>query len=164
MSDQRIIDLRSDTLTVPSDGMRAAMAAAEVGDDVYGEDPTVNRLQEMAAEITGKEAALFITSGTMGNLLAVMTHCRRGDEAICGSEAHVLHYEGGGAAQWIGSAGRNVPRASIWMCAPARWTSRPSSAIAGASGATSLPPTSCPACWVAGAARRRGLSRRLLMP
>jgi threonine aldolase len=95
---QRVIDLRSDTVTVPSDGMRAAMAAAPVGDDVYGEDPTINRLQEMAASITGKEAALFVTSGTMGNLLAMMTHCARGDEAICGSEAHVLHYEGGGAA------------------------------------------------------------------
>lgn len=98
MTERHIIDLRSDTVTVPSEGMRAAMAAAPVGDDVYGEDPTVNRLQQMAAEITGKEASLFVTSGTMGNLVAIMGHCQRGDEAICGSEAHILHYEGASPA------------------------------------------------------------------
>jgi threonine aldolase len=109
MSEGRIIDLRSDTLTLPSDGMRAAMAAAPVGDDVYGEDPSVNRLQELATALTGKEAALFVASGTMGNLLAIMTHCARGDEAICGSEAHVLHYEGGGAAHVASVQLRPVP-------------------------------------------------------
>ena len=78
------IDLRSDTVTQPTEKMRQAMANAEVGDDVYGEDPTVNRLQEMAAERLGKEAGLFVASGTMGNLIAVLTHCGRGDEAING--------------------------------------------------------------------------------
>ncbi|HXK33275.1 MAG TPA: low-specificity L-threonine aldolase [Dehalococcoidia bacterium] len=94
----RIIDLRSDTVTVPSDAMRRAIAEAEVGDDVFGEDPTVRRLEQMAAERTGKEAAVFVASGTMSNLVAVLTHTRHGDEAICGSEAHVLHYEVSGAA------------------------------------------------------------------
>lgn len=98
MSDARIIDLRSDTVTVPSDGMRRAIAGAEVGDDVFGEDPTVRRLEAMAAERTGKEAAVFVASGTMSNLVAVLTHTRHGDEAICGSEAHILHYEVAGAA------------------------------------------------------------------
>ncbi len=96
MSD-RILDLRSDTVTVPSAEMRRAMYEAEVGDDVFGEDPTVRRLEEMAAEVTGKEAALFVSSGSMGNLIALLSHCQRADEAICGSEAHVLHYEVGGA-------------------------------------------------------------------
>ena len=96
MSD-RMIDLRSDTVTVPSAEMRRAMYEAEVGDDVFGEDPTIHRLEEMAAEVTGKEAAVFVPSGSMGNLIAVLSHCQRGDEAICGSEAHVLQYEVGGA-------------------------------------------------------------------
>jgi threonine aldolase len=93
----RIIDLRSDTVTVPSPEMRRAMYEAEVGDDVFGEDPTVRRLEEMAAERTGKEAAVFVPSGSMGNLVAVLTHTQRGDEAICGAEAHVLQYEAGSA-------------------------------------------------------------------
>jgi len=90
------IDLRSDTVTKPTPEMRDAMANAVVGDDVYGDDPTVNRLQEMAAEITGHEAGLFVASGTMGNLSAVLAHCQRGDEVILGKEAHTFRYEAGG--------------------------------------------------------------------
>ena len=92
------IDLRSDTVTRPSDKMRQAIIAAPVGDDVYKEDPTVNRLEEKAAEITGKEASLFCASGTQSNLLALMAHCRRGDEYIVGQTAHTYRYEAGGAA------------------------------------------------------------------
>ncbi len=94
----KLIDLRSDTVTLPTAAMRAAMAAAEVGDDVFGEDPTVNRLQAMAAERLGKEAALFAPSGTQTNLLALMAHCQRGDEYIVGQQAHTYKFEGGGAA------------------------------------------------------------------
>jgi len=92
------IDLRSDTVTLPTLSMRRAMAEAELGDDVYGEDPTVNRLEALAAEKLGKEAALFVTSGTQGNLVAVMSHCQRGDEYIVGQMGHTYHYEAGGAA------------------------------------------------------------------
>jgi threonine aldolase len=92
------IDLRSDTVTKPTPEMREAMAKAEVGDDVYGDDPTVNRLQEMAAEMTGHEAALFVASGTMGNLSAVLAHCQRGDEVILGKDAHTFRYEAGGVS------------------------------------------------------------------
>jgi threonine aldolase len=93
-----MIDLRSDTVTKPTNAMRAAMAAAEVGDDVYGEDPTVNRLEHLGATISGKEAAIFCASGTQGNLLALLCHCQRGDEYIVGQQAHTYLYEGGGAA------------------------------------------------------------------
>lgn len=93
-----MIDLRSDTVTRPSEQMRRAMANAEVGDDVYGEDPTVNQLEAMTAELLGKEAALFVCSGTQGNLLGVMSHCERGDEYLVGQQAHTYRYEGGGAA------------------------------------------------------------------
>jgi threonine aldolase len=89
----KIIDLRSDTVTKPTQQMRQAMMDAEVGDDVYGEDPTVNRLEKVAAEIIGKDAALFVPTGSMGNQLAIMTHCERGVEAICDADAHVFHYE-----------------------------------------------------------------------
>jgi threonine aldolase len=92
------IDLRSDTVTRPSPGMRAAMAAAEVGDDVYGDDPTVNYLQAMVAERFGFESALFFASGTQSNLAALMAHCGRGDEFLVGQEAHTYSYEQGGAA------------------------------------------------------------------
>lgn len=92
------IDLRSDTVTQPSEAMRAAMAAAPVGDDVYGDDPTVNRLQDFAADLFGFEAGLFAPSGTQTNLIALMTHCGRGDEYLVGQEAHTYKYEGGGAA------------------------------------------------------------------
>jgi len=94
----KIIDLRSDTVTLPSPEMRQAMANAELGDDVFGEDPTVNRLQEMAAEMLGKEAALLVTSGTQGNLAAMLTHCRRGDEVILGELSHSVIFEVGGAS------------------------------------------------------------------
>lgn len=94
----KVIDLRSDTVTLPSPAMRQAMAAAEVGDDVYGEDPTVNRLEALAAEMLGKEAALYVTSGTQSNLLGIMSHCQRGDEYIVGQTAHTYRYEAGGAA------------------------------------------------------------------
>jgi len=90
------IDLRSDTVTKPTPAMREAMAKAEVGDDVFGDDPTVNRLQAMAAAMLGKEAGLFVASGTMGNLLALLTHCQRGDEVIVGHQAHIYLNEAGG--------------------------------------------------------------------
>jgi threonine aldolase len=93
-----IIDLRSDTVTRPTPAMREAMASAEVGDDVYGEDPTVNRLEALAAEMLGQEAALFVASGTQGNLLALLSHCQRGDEYIAGQTAHCYRTEGGGGA------------------------------------------------------------------
>lgn len=93
-----MIDLRSDTVTKPSDAMRRAMAAAEVGDDVYGEDPTVNRLQERSAKIFGKEAALFVPSGTMGNQIAVKVHTRPGDEVIIEERGHIFNYEVGAAS------------------------------------------------------------------
>jgi threonine aldolase len=93
-----IIDLRSDTVTRPTPAMRKAMAEAEVGDDVYGDDPTVNRLQQIAAELLGTEAALFLPSGTQSNLCALLAHCERGDEYIVGQLAHTYKYEGGGAA------------------------------------------------------------------
>jgi threonine aldolase len=93
-----MIDLRSDTVTLPSPAMREAMYRAELGDDVMGEDPTVNRLEELAAAMTGKEAALLGVSGTMGNLLALLAHCRRGDEAILGDNSHIYNYEVGGAS------------------------------------------------------------------
>jgi threonine aldolase len=92
------IDLRSDTVTLPTEAMREAMAAAPLGDDVYGEDPSVNRLQEMAAEITGKEAALLVSSGTQGNLVSLLSHCQRGDEVIMEAQAHTYWYEQGGLA------------------------------------------------------------------
>lgn len=94
----KLIDLRSDTVTKPSPAMRAAIAEAEVGDDVFGDDPTVNRLEELGAELLGTEAALFASSGTQTNLLALLTHCQRGDEYIVGQKAHTYLYEGGGAA------------------------------------------------------------------
>ena len=90
------IDLRSDTVTKPTPEMREAMAEAEVGDDVYRDDPTVNRLEELAAEMLGKEAALFVPSGTMGNLIALLVHCQRGHEAIVGRQSHIYLNEAGG--------------------------------------------------------------------
>jgi threonine aldolase len=97
-----MLDLRSDTVTRPTPGMRAAMAAAEVGDDVFGEDPTVLRLERRMAELTGKEASLFVTSGTMGNQLAIATQTRPGDDVIVGEGAHPLLYEGGAGAALSG--------------------------------------------------------------
>lgn len=91
-------DFRSDTVTKPTNAMREAMLTAEVGDDVYGDDPTVNRLEKLAAERYGFDAAIFCASGTQANLLAIMSHCERGDEYICGQDAHNYRWEGGGAA------------------------------------------------------------------
>lgn len=102
------IDLRSDTVTLPPPKMKEAMMLADLGDDVFGEDPTVNRLEEIAAAITGKEAALFVASGTMGNLVAVLSHCTRGDESILGSKAHIHIHEQGGIAALGGVHSRVV--------------------------------------------------------
>ena len=108
-SETKVIDLRSDTVTHPTPEMRKAMFEAEVGDDVYGEDPTVNRLEAMAARMMGKEAALFTTSGTQSNLVAVLTHTRHGDEIILGDEAHIFWYEVGGASVLGGVIMHTVP-------------------------------------------------------
>lgn len=105
----RPVDLRSDTVTRPSPAMRRAMAEAEVGDDVYREDPTIERLQEMVAALLGKEAALFVPSGTMSNQLCLRTLTRPGDEVIIHEDAHVLHYEGGSAAALSGLQLRSLP-------------------------------------------------------
>jgi threonine aldolase len=104
-----IVDLRSDTLTKPTPAMRQAMAEAEVGDDVFGEDPTVNRLEEMAAERLGKEAGLFVASGTMGNIVSLLAHCNRGDEVILGDYSHAFQAEQGGAAAIAGVHPRTLP-------------------------------------------------------
>ena len=105
----RVIDLRSDTVTLPTETMRRAMATAELGDDVYGEDPTVVRLESLAAEMTGKEAALLVPSGTMANLISLLTHCGRGEEVILGDQAHIFFYEQGGSAAVGGIHPRTVP-------------------------------------------------------
>jgi len=102
MSNRKKIDLRSDTVTLPTDEMREAMNNAEVGDDVYQEDPTINRLEELAAKKLGKEAALFVPSGTMGNLIAALTHCQRGDEVILEMDSHIYYYEVGGMSAVAG--------------------------------------------------------------
>jgi threonine aldolase len=111
MSNQasKVIDLRSDTVTKPTPAMRKAMAEAEVGDDVYGEDPTVNRLEAMVAGLLGKEAAVFVSSGTQGNLVSVLSHCGRGDEMILGDRAHIFRSEQGGAAALGGVHPHTVP-------------------------------------------------------
>ena len=106
---QRIVDFRSDTVTKPTDAMRAAMAKAEVGDDVYGEDPSVIKLEKMAADMLGKEAGLFVTSGTMGNLLAVLAICGRGDEAIMGKMGHTFLHEAGGVSALGGVVIHTIP-------------------------------------------------------
>jgi threonine aldolase len=102
MSSPSAIDLRSDTVTRPTAGMREAMARADVGDDVYGEDPTVNQLQQRAAELLGKPAALFVPSGTMANQIALLCHCERGDEVLAGEGAHCMLYESGAGSAWAG--------------------------------------------------------------
>jgi len=107
--DNGLIDLRSDTVTQPTPAMRAAMASATVGDDVFGDDPTVLRLQEMAAAMTGQQAALFVASGTMANLVAVLTHCSRGAEAILGNKSHMFLNEVGGLAAVAGVQACTVP-------------------------------------------------------
>lgn len=105
----KIIDLRSDTVTLPPPEMRKAIAEAELGDDVFGDDPTVSRLEAMAAEVMGKEAALLTTSGTQSNLTAMLSHCQRGNEVILGDESHIVHYEVGGASALGGLGLRTVP-------------------------------------------------------
>jgi len=102
-------DFRSDTTTHPTEKMRQAMASAKVGDDVYGEDPTVNALEEKAARMLGKERGLFVTSGTMGNLVAVMAHCARGEEAIMGRQGHTFLHEAGGVSVLGGVVIHTVP-------------------------------------------------------
>src|SRR5271165_6453178 len=101
-----IIDLRSDTVTKPTAGMRAAMSAADVGDDVFGEDPTVNRLEERTAALLGKEAALFVPSGTMSNQIAIRAHTQPGDEMLCEGACHIYNYEAGGPAVLSGVTAR----------------------------------------------------------
>lgn len=103
-----MIDLRSDTVTTPTPNMRRAMAEAAVGDDVYGEDPTVNKLEDEAAALLGKEASLFLPSGTMANQVAVMTHTRPGDEVLVEAEAHIYYYEVGGIARLSGAQPRPI--------------------------------------------------------
>src|ERR1019366_5138160 len=108
MKEQNLIDLRSDTVTRPTAKMRAAMAAAEVGDDVYGEDPTVNRLEARAAEVFGREAALFVPTGTMGNQVAIRLHTQHGQEVVCEARAHVMDWEMGMTATFSGCTLRTV--------------------------------------------------------
>ena len=104
-----MIDIRSDTVTKPTDAMRKAMAEAEVGDDVYGDDPTVNKLEKLGAQMLGKEAAIFVPSGTFGNQLALFTWCRRGTEVILGEECHIIQHEAGAASIIAGVQTRTIP-------------------------------------------------------
>jgi len=114
----RLIDLRSDTVTHPTKSMRSAMADAIVGDDVWGDDPTVNSLQELAADLMGKESALFVASGTMANLVSILTHCQRGDEIITGNESHIFYNEVGAAAAVAGVQVNTVANDSHGMMDP----------------------------------------------
>lgn len=113
-----MIDLRSDTVTLPTPAMREAMYRAEVGDDVYGEDPTINRLQEVAAERLGKEAALFVASGTMGNAAAVLAHASRGEAVMVGDQSHIYRYEVGGASTLGGAQMIVIPTEPDGMLDP----------------------------------------------
>src|SRR3954451_3884263 len=114
-----LIDLRSDTVTKPTDEMRRAMAAAEVGDDVFGDDPTVRELEERAADLLGKEAALFVASGTMGNLVSLLAHLPRGHEAIAGETTHTVMDEAGGHALVAGTTIRALPERADGTMDPA---------------------------------------------
>jgi threonine aldolase len=114
----KIIDLRSDTVTLPTPEMRKAMFEAELGDDVMGEDPTVNRLEALAAEKVGKEAALYVPSGTMGNLVCILSHCQRGDEVIMGDQAHTFIFEVGAASVFGGLQVHTVPNEPDGMLDP----------------------------------------------
>src|SRR5258708_1678872 len=105
---ETVIDLRSDTVTKPTQGMRAAMAAAEVGDDVFHEDPTVNRLEERVAALLGNESAVYVPSGTMSNQICVKAHTQPGDELLCESACHIYNYEAGGPAVLSGVTCRTV--------------------------------------------------------
>ncbi len=130
-----LIDLRSDTLTRPTDAMRAAMAAADVGDDVYGEDPTVNALEERVADLFGHEAAVFVPSGTMGNQICLRLVCPPADELLCDADAHIVTYEHGGAAQHGGIQTRTLPaglldpRAVADELRPPGWGTVPTRAV-----------------------------------
>jgi threonine aldolase len=115
-----MIDLRSDTVTLPTPAMREAMYRAEVGDDVFGEDPTVNRLEELAAARMGKEAGLFVPSGSMGNNCGVLTHCQRGDQVVLGDRSHILLYEGGSTATFGGLPFRTLPNLENGALDPAQ--------------------------------------------
>ena len=114
----REVDFRSDTVTHPTPEMRRAMAAAEVGDDVFGDDPTLNKLEEIAARRLGKEAAVFVASGTMGNLVSILAHAQRGDEVILGNKAHIFRSEAGGASALGGVSYHTVPNDSVGMMDP----------------------------------------------
>jgi threonine aldolase len=114
----KIVDLRSDTVTLPTPAMRQAMLEAELGDDVMGEDPTVNRLEALAADKVGKEAALFVPSGTMGNLVSILSHCQRGDEVIMGDQAHTFVFEVGAASVFGGLQVHTVPNEANGMLDP----------------------------------------------
>ena len=114
----RVVDLRSDTVTQPSPEMRQAMYEAELGDDVYGEDPTLNALEAKAAECLGKEAAVFVASGTMGNLVSVLSHAQRGDEIILGNKAHIFRSEAGGASALGGISYHTIPNDDRGMLNP----------------------------------------------
>ncbi|HTJ83642.1 MAG TPA: beta-eliminating lyase-related protein, partial [Polyangiaceae bacterium] len=114
MTGRAPIDLRSDTVTRPSAAMRAAMASAEVGDDVYGEDPTARSLEERVASLLGKEAALFVSSGTMGNQVALLCHTSRGDEVYAGEGSHCVWYESGAAAAWSGVQIAEIGRGGLF--------------------------------------------------
>ena len=124
---ERLIDLRSDTVTRPSAGMRRAMAEAEVGDDVFGEDPTVNRLQERAAALLGKEAALFVPSGSMANQIALKVHCQPGDEVIVGEGAHNYLYEAGAGGALAGVQFALVGRGGLYTGADVEAAFKPES-------------------------------------
>ena len=115
----RKIDYRSDTKSLPTPEMRRAMAEAELGDDVAGEDPTVNRLEAMAAEMLGKEAAVLVSSGTQGNLLSILAQCQRGDEIILGDKSHIFNAESGGASVLGGVALHPLPNDDRGMIDPA---------------------------------------------
>ena len=114
----RLVDLRSDTVTQPSEEMRRAMYEAELGDDVYGEDPQVNALEAMAAQRLGKEAGVFVASGTMGNLVSVLAHTQRGDEIILGDKAHIFRSEAAGASVLGGISYHTIPNDSRGMLDP----------------------------------------------
>ena len=114
----RVVDLRSDTVTLPSPEMRRAMYEAELGDDVYGEDPTLNRLEAMAAERFDKEAAVFVASGTMGNLVSVLAHTQRGDEIILGNKSHIFRSEAGGSSVLGGLSFHTIPNDDRGMLDP----------------------------------------------
>src|SRR3954467_12819814 len=124
-----VIDLRSDTVTLPSQPMRDAMARAPVGDDQYGEDPSVNRLQQRVAELLGKEAALFVPSGTMANQIGLKVLTRPGDEVVVGDEAHIVWHESGAAAANSGVQFSVVGRGGLFTAADLRAAFKPSGHI-----------------------------------